>query len=141
MAPVQGASKHWDQILTGRIYNYRPGTSTNGYLTWSTWQVRPGQMQAYSELTKKVVVPVLDKLVAEGAITSYGELTEDYHQQKPGLVYDYFTVPDTTALDKVNKAFDDLFEQNTALGDAFRALTIPEGHRDYLTRLRFMVNK
>jgi hypothetical protein len=36
-APVQGASKHWDQILTGEIYNSKPGAST-GYLTWSRWR-------------------------------------------------------------------------------------------------------
>lgn len=139
-APVQGASKHWDQIFTGDIYNYRPGAST-GYLTWSRWLVKPGEMHAYSELTKSAIVPILEKLLAEGSITSYGQLTEDYHQQKLGAVFDYFTVPDAASLDKVNKAFEDAFKNNPALGDAFRALTDREGHRDFLTRLRFMVNK
>jgi hypothetical protein len=137
---VQGASKHWDQILTGDIYNSKPGAS-GGYLTWSRWEVKAGQMKAYSDLTKKLLVPVLEKLLAEGSITSYGELTEDYHQDKLGVVFDYFTVPDTAALDKANKAFEDAFNNNPALGDAYRALTEREGHRDFLTRLRFMVNK
>jgi hypothetical protein len=140
-AQVQGASKHWDLILTGDLYSGKPGASTGGYLTWSTWQVKPGQMRAYSDLTKKVLVPVLEKLLAEGSITSYGELTEDYHQGKLGTVYDYFTVPDAASLDKASKAFDDVFTNNPALGDAFRALTDREGHRDFLTRLRFMVRK
>jgi hypothetical protein len=139
-AAVQGASKHWDQILTGDIYNSKPGTS-GGYLTWSRWEVKPGQMKAYSELTKKALVPILEKLLAEGSITSYGELTEDYHSDKLGVVYDYFTVPDTAALDKANKAFDDAFTSNPALGDAYRALTERDGHRDYLTHLNVMVNK
>ena len=140
-SPVQGASKHWDQILTGRIYNARSGKSSDGYLTWSTWMVKPGEMRAYSQLTKNMIVPMLEKLLAEGTITAYGELTEDYHQQKLGMVYDYVTVPDAASLDKFNKAFDDLFDKNPALGDAFRAVTERDGHRDYLTRLRFMVNK
>jgi hypothetical protein len=140
-APVQAASKHWDLILTGDIYNSKAGSATDGYLTWSTWQVKPGQMEAYSALTKKVLVPILEKLLADGSITSYGELTEDYHQGKLGMVYDYFTVPNAAALDKANKAFEDAFTGNAALGDAYRALTEREGHRDYLTRLRFMTSK
>src|ERR1700680_169171 len=47
---VEGVSKHWDQILTGAAYNSKPGVSTGGYLTWSRWQVKPGQMHAYAEL-------------------------------------------------------------------------------------------
>ena len=139
-AAVQGASKHWDQILTGDIYNSRPGASA-GYLTWSRWEVKAGQMHAYSEFTKSAFVPTLEKLLAEGSITSYGQLTEDYHQDKLGIVYDYFTIPDAASLDKVNKAFEDLFSSNPALGDAHRALTEREGHRDFLTRLRYMTSK
>ena len=81
-APVQAASKHWDQIFTSSVYNAKPGTSTGGYLTWSRWEVKPGDMRSYDELTKKVLVPVLEKLLAEGSITSYGQLVEDYHTQK-----------------------------------------------------------
>jgi len=139
-APVQGASKHWDQILTGNIYNAKAGSTTGGYLTWSKWEVKPGQMHAYTELTKSVFVPVLEKLLAEGTITSYGQLSEDYHTGKLGVVYDYITVPDAASLDKANKAFDEAFG-SPAVGDAMRALTEREGHRDYLTRLRYMMSK
>ena len=138
--PVQGASKHWDQILTGNVYNSKPGATT-GYLTWSRWEVKPGAMRGYTELTKKVLVPVLEKLLAEGSITSYGQLTEDYHQQKVGTVFEYFTVPDAESMDKANKALEDVFENTPGLIDAVRGLTEREGHRDFLTRLRFMVNK
>ncbi len=140
-APVQGASKHWDLILTGESYNAKPGTSKDGYLTWSRWEVKPGAMRGYTELTKKVFVPVLEKLMAEGTISSYGQLSEDYHQGKLGVVFEYFTVPDAASLDKANKALEDLFNSNPTLGDAIRGMTEREGHRDFLTRLRFMVNK
>ena len=139
-SPVEAASKHWDQILTGDVYNAKPGTS-GGYLTWSRWQVKPGQMRAYAELNKRVFVPMFEKLLADGTITSYGELHEDYHTDKLGTVYDYFTVPDTASLDKTNKTFDDTLEANPALREAFRALTEPDGHRDFLTRLSVLWNK
>jgi hypothetical protein len=140
-APVQAASKHWDQIFTSSIYNSKPGTSTGGYLTWSRWEVKPGDMRSYNELTKKLLVPVLEKLLAEGSITSYGQLTEDYHTQKLGTIFEYFTVPDSASLDKANKALDDVFNNNPALGDAVRGLLERDGHRDFLTRVRFMVSK
>ena len=98
-------------------------------------------MRGYSELTKKAFVPILEKLLTEGTITSYGLDSEDYHQGKLGVIYEYFTVPDAASLDKANKALEDAFNSNPALGDAVRALADPHGHRDYLTRLRFMVSK
>lgn len=138
--PVQSASKHWDQILVDRYYGAKSGAS-GGYLTWSQWEIKQGEGQAYQNLVKTVFVPLLDKLLAEGTITSYGFDMEDYHSQPIGIVYEYVTVPDAAALDKANKAFDDLFDSNPALGGASRSQTKREGHRDYMTRLRFMVNK
>jgi hypothetical protein len=140
-APVQGASKHWDQILTGDVYNARPGKSNDGYLTWSRWEIKPGAMRGYTDLAKKVVTPVLEKLLADGTITSYGQLTEDYHTQGIGVLYEYFTVPDAASMDKANKALEDTFNNTPGLGDAIRGSTERQGHRDFLTRLRFMVNK
>lgn len=139
-APVQGASHHWDQILTGTVYNWKPGSSA-GYLSWSRWQVKPGEWHAFNELEKSVAVPVMEKLLADGTITAYGILSEDYHTQPLGVVYEYVTVPDAASMDKVNKAFDDMFTQNPSYADAFRAVAEREGHRDYLTLIRFMMNK
>lgn len=140
-APVQAASKHWDEIFTATTYNSRPGTSTGGYLTWSRWEIKPGEMRNYTELTKKLLVPVLEKLLTEGSINSYGVLQEDYHQQKLGTIFEYFTVPDAASMDKASKALDELFDSNPALGAATRTMLERDGHRDFLTRLRFMVSK
>jgi hypothetical protein len=139
-APVQAASKHWDLMLVERIYNAKPGTSS-GYLVWSQWEVKKGQGRSYDELVKNSFVPILEKLLAEGAVTSYGFDFEDYHQHPIGTVYEYVTVPDAASLDKVNKAFEAAFSSNPTLGDAYRSLVKREGHRDFLTRLRFMTNK
>jgi hypothetical protein len=140
-APVQAASKHWDQIMVSDIYGSKSGSSTGGYLTWSRWEIKPGSMRAYTDLTKKAIVPALEKLLAEGSITSYGMLTEDYHTQKMGMVYEYFTVPDAASLDKANKTLQDVFDNTPALGSAIQGLAERDGHRDFLTRLRFMVSK
>lgn len=140
-APVEGASKHWDYIMISRIYNQRSGKSEGGYLAGDHWDVKAGDMHAYTELMKSDLVPVLDKLLADGAITSYGMDTEDYHQQKLGRVTFYFTTSDSAGLDKANEAFQQVYEKNAALGAAFRSLTEREGHSDFLARLRYMNNK
>jgi hypothetical protein len=140
-APVEAASKHWDYIVVSRIYNQRSGKSEGGYLAGDQWDVKVGEMREYNELIKSAIVPVYEKLLADGAVTSYGMDTEDFHTQKLGRVTFYFTTPDASGLDKVDKAFDEAFEKNPAFGAAFRSMVEREGHRDFLTRLRYMSNR
>ena len=138
--PAQAASKHWDHLFQSTIYNGKPGKS-GGYMTLTRWQLKPGQMRAYNQLTKATINPVLDKLIADGTITSYGTDYDDYHTGPMGVIYEYMTVPDAASLDKANKAIEAAFEANPAVGDAYRALFETEGHRDHLTRLRYMISK
>jgi hypothetical protein len=137
-APVEGNSKHWDFIMRSRIYNQRPGKSEGGYLAGDNWDVKPGDMREYNDLIKSVIVPVYEKLLADGVVTSYGVDTEDYHQEKLGRVTEYFTTADAAGLDQVTKAFDDAFAKNPALGAAFQSMVDRENHQDFLTRLRYM---
>ncbi|MGI9075676.1 MAG: hypothetical protein ACR2JB_31090 [Bryobacteraceae bacterium] len=140
-APVQSASKHWDYMLVGRVYNQRSGKSDGGYLAGDQWDVKPGEMRAYNDLVKSALVPVFEKLLADGSVTSYGMDAEDFHTQKLGRVTFYFTTPDAPAFDKANKAFDEAFEKSPALGSALQSMVDQEGHRDFLDRLRYMSNK
>jgi hypothetical protein len=140
-APVQAAAKHWDYVLVSRVYNQRPGKSDGGYLAGDTWDVKPGEMRAYNDLVKSALVPVFDKLVADGVVISYGMDTEDFHTQKLGRVTFYFTTADASAFDKANKAFDETFEKSPALGSALQSMVDRQGHRDFLDRLRYMNNK
>jgi hypothetical protein len=140
-APVEGASKHWDYILVGRIYNQRPGKSEGGYLAGEDWDVKPGEMRAYRDLVKSTLVPVFEKLLADGIVTAYGMYTEDFHTQKVGRATFYFTTPDATAFDKASKALDEEFEKSPALGSALQSMVDRESHRDFLDRLRYMYNK
>jgi len=139
-SPAQAASKHWDHVFQAQVYNGKSG-KFGGYLSYSRWQVKPGQMNAYNQLMKGTLGPILDKLVAEGAVTSYGIDYDDYHTGPMGVIYEYFTVPDAASLDKANAALEDAFKNNPALNSAYRALFDNEGHRDYLTKLRYMTSK
>jgi hypothetical protein len=140
-ARVQADSKHWDYFMVSRMYNQRSGKSDAGYLGGDVWQVKPGQMRAYNDLAKTELVPVLEKLIADGTLTAYGMATEDFHTAKLGQVTFYFTTPDAASFDKAGKAIDDAFDKNPALIGALQSMTDREGHRDFLDRLRYMNNK
>ena len=140
-APVQDASKHWDYMMVSRVHNQRPGKSEGGYLAGDEWDVKAGEMRAYTDLAKNALVPVFEKLLADGIVTSYSMDTEDFHTQKIGRATFYFTTPDAAAFDKASKAFDDAFEKNPALGSALQSMVDRQGHRDFLDRLRYMSNK
>jgi len=139
-APVLAASKHWDYIMVSRTYNGRSGKFEGGYLSGGG-DVKPGHEREYQELGNAVFVPVLEKLLADGAITSYTVASEDYHTHKPGRVTFVLTTPDAAALDKVDQAFEPLFEKNLSLGPALGSMTDAETQRDFLARVRYMTNK
>jgi len=136
-APVEGESKHWDYILVSRMYNQRSGKSENGYLAGEQWTVKPGQMHAYNELLKTQLVPIYEKLLADGTITSYGMGTNDFHTGKMGVVSGWFTTADAASFDKASKTFDDELAKNPTLQGALMSLLDREGHRDILDRLRY----
>lgn len=140
-APVQGESKHWDYMVVSRMYNQRSGKSENGYLAGDQWDVKQGEMRAYNDLMKTALVPVCEKLLSDGVLSSYGIETEDVHTQKIGRVTFYFTTADASGFDKASKAFDEALDKNPAFGDAFRSMVDRDGHRDFLDRLRYMNNK
>ena len=140
-SPSFAASKHWDYFLVSRNYNGKPGTWKGGYLTGDEWNVKPGDMRDYNELAKNNLVPVLDKLVADGTVVSYGWATEDFHTGTLGHVTFYMMLPDADALDKVDAAFKDAYAKMPSYGLAFRSLVDREGHRDFLDRVRTMTNK
>jgi hypothetical protein len=134
-------SKHWDYMTVSRIYNSHSGTWQGGYISGSHWDVKAGEMRNYNELVKSALVPVFDKLVTDGTVTSYGFATEDLHTGKIGRVTFYYTMPDADALDKVDKALDAALDKNPEYGIAFRSLVDREGHRDFLDRVPTMTNK
>lgn len=137
-APVEGASKHWDYMMVSRLYNQRSGKSEDGYLAGDQWDVKPGQMRAYTELMKNSIVPVFEKLMADGVVTAYGMDSEDFHTQKIGRVTFYFTTADASGFDKASKALDEAFDKNPAITAAMQSMVDREGHRDFLDRLRYM---
>ena len=137
-APVLAASKHWDYFLVSRMYDRRPGTHDGAYLSGAMWTVKPGEGMAFAAMLKSRVVPVLEKLMADGTVLGYSIDTEDFHTTAPGLTEVVITTPDASGLDKVSKAFEETFSKDTEIGPAMRTLIKGKTTRDFLLRVTHM---
>ena len=140
-APVEANSKHWDYIVESHTYNGRSGHYENAYLSGSHWLVKPGEGRAFNDLMNSTIVPVLDKLVADGSLVSYAVSTEDYHTEKPGGVTMVYTAVDANGLDKVNEALEAALGKDRALGAAIATMTDGEEHRDFLLHVTHLTIK
>jgi hypothetical protein len=137
-SPVLGSGPHWDYFLVSRLYNGRSGVFDGAYLSGSEWDVEPGQGEAFHNMLKTRLVPVFEKLVADGVLVSYSVNSEDYHTQKPGRVSLVTITADASAVDKVDDALEAAFSKDPEIGPAFRSLTDSAGHRDFLLRVTHM---
>ena len=55
---------------------------------------------AIETLSKTTIVPLLEKLLADGSIVEYDIDTQALHTQAPGLFFIYITAPNAEGLDK-----------------------------------------
>ena len=140
-APVRAASKHWDYFLVSTMHKERSGKFEGAYLSGSRWEVKAGQGEAFRSLLKSRIVPILEKLLADGVLVFYTVDAEDYHTQEPGVVEVVLATVDASGMDKVSDAFEAAFSKDTELGPAMRALTKGESHRDFLARVTHMASK
>jgi hypothetical protein len=137
-APVRAASKHWDHFLVSRIHNSRPGTFDGAYLSGITWDVNLGRDGAFNSLMKSTFVPIFEKLLADGALVSYGLNFAQFHTDAPGQFELVYIAPDAAGMDKVNEALGEAFSKNEELRPAIWSLTKSENHRDFLMRVTHM---
>ena len=134
--PVLGsATKHWDNIYVSRYYNWHPGSWKDLYTSASCFKLKAdAPSNAIDTLSKNVFVPLLEKMMAEGAIHEYEVDTEAYHTQPVGTFCVVELVPNAEALDKISAAIRDSFKSNPTYGPAFESMVDWTGHRDDLAR-------
>src|SRR5882724_6802242 len=82
---LAGATKHWDSIYVSRFYNWHSGSWKDAYNHGSSYKLRKdAPADAVDTLSKNLVVPLLEKMLAEGAIHEYEIDTEAIHSESPG---------------------------------------------------------
>ena len=135
-SPVMASStKHADLILVSRFYNWKPGNYTGGYSHGSAYKLKKDAPDdAVETLSKNLVVPLLEKLLANGTIVEYDIDREAIHTESPDMFWIFYMTATADGLDKVNAAVRETLKANPLSGPAFGSMTEDVGHRDYLSR-------
>lgn len=139
--PVMAASKHWDFLTVSRMYGMKSGKVQGGYMGGGNFQVKPGQEDAFAELSRKHIVPVMEKLKNEGVVSLYSMETEDFHSGAPGDFTFVYVTQDAAGIDKVEDALNGVLAKDSALLSTFISSVEWKGHNDFLGRVANMVNK
>lgn len=132
---LSSATKHWDNIYVSRYYNWKPGTYKDAYTHGSSYKLKADAPDdAVGTLTKNLVAPLLEKMLAEGAVVEYDIDTLAVHTEAPGTFFIFYITPNAEGLDKVTAALQEALKASPLSGPAFGSMTDGSAHRDELAR-------
>jgi hypothetical protein len=132
---LSSATKHWDNIYVSRYYNWHAGSWKDVYTVGSSYKLKADAPDdAVDQLSKNLIVPMMEKLLAEGTIHEYEVDTQAIHTEAPGTFYIFYIGANAEALDKVNAAIRASLKANPLGGPAFGSMVDFTPHRDELAR-------
>jgi len=135
-APVlANATKHWDSIYVSRYYNWHSGSWKNVYTHGASYKLKADAPEnAIDTLSKNLIGPLLERMLADGTIHEYEIDTEAIHTQAPGTFWVFYIAANAEGLDKVAAALRDTMKANPLGGPAFDSAVDFVPHRDELLR-------
>ncbi len=140
-APVRAASKHQDYLMISTIYGARAVSNSTGYLRVISAEIQTGKMDDFLEAYRRYIVPVYEKLLADGTIVNY-QLDMEYNiENAPGRFFSVVDTRDAEGMDKVRAAFGEVFEKNPAAAQALGSASVPNSRNDLLARITTMTHK
>lgn len=129
------STKHWDAIVESHYYNWRPGAYKSGYVRVASYKLKPDAPDdAVDTLSKNMIVPLLEKLLADGAIREYEIDTEAIHTTDPNTFWIVYVASAPEGIDTVNAAIADSVKKNPLSGPAFASMIDFTPHRDELLK-------
>ena len=132
---LESATKHWDGIYVSRYYNWHSGSWQGLYTHGGSYKLKADAPDdAVDMLSKGLLVPLLEKQLANGTIQEYEIDTEAIHTDAPGTIWIFYIATNADSLDKVNAAVRDSRKTNPLGGAAFDSMIDFSAHRDYLAR-------
>lgn len=136
VAPVlTSATKHWDGVYVSRFYNWRAGSYKGAYTHVSSYKLKAdAPSDAVEVLSKNLVVPLLEKLLADGALVEYEIDQEAIHTESPDTFWITYIAASSEGLDKANEALRQTLKATPLAGPAFGSMVDFAPHRDYLSR-------
>ena len=129
------ATKHWDEVYVSRYYNWRPGTYKGAYTRVAAYKLKADAPDnAVELLSKSLMVPLMEKMLADGTIAEYEVDTQAIHTEAPGMFVLVFIAPSADGLDKVNAALQQAMKASPLGGPALISMVDYSAHRDGLLR-------
>lgn len=132
---LASTTDHWDNLLVSRYYNWHSGSWKGAYTHGGYYRLRPEVPDmAVERLSKSLLVPLLEKLLADGTIVEYEIDTEAIHTEAPGAFWIFYITPNAEGLDKSSGLVRETLKTNPLIGPAFDSMVDEAAHRDYLVR-------
>jgi hypothetical protein len=131
---LASATKHSDSIMVSRYYNWHSGSFKGAYTRAAQYKLKPdAPNNAVETLSKSLFVPLLEKLLADGAILEYEVDTEAIHTEDPVTFWVIFVATNADGLDKFSAALREANKKNPLYGPAIGSMVDFTPHRDYLS--------
>jgi hypothetical protein len=132
---LTSATGHFDNVYVSRYYNWHPGAMKDGYTYEASYRLKPGAPDdAVETLSKRLIVPLLEKLFADGTLREYEIDTQEIHTEAPGMFTIVYLAPNADGLDKVNAALQQAMGSDPLGGVAFESMVDITAHHDDLAR-------
>jgi hypothetical protein len=132
---LESATRHYDAIYVSRHYNWHAGSWKGVYTRVSSYKLKAdAPNDAVDVLSSNVFVPLLEKLLADGAIHEYEVDTEAFHTDSPGSLWIVVIAANAEGLDKYNAAVRDAVKASPLTTPALGSMVDFTPHRDYLMR-------
>jgi hypothetical protein len=129
------ATKHWDEIFVSHNYNYHSGSWKDVYTSGASYKLKADAPDdAVEKLSKNLIVPLLEKMLADGTIHEYEIDVQAVHTDAPGTFWIFYIAANAEGIDKVNGAIRESLKSNPLGGSAFGSMVDFSAHRDYLAR-------
>jgi hypothetical protein len=135
-APVlASATKHWDNMYVSRYYNWHPGSWKGVYTRSSLYTLKPdAPANAVETVTKNFIAPLMEKMLADGAIHEWEVDTEAIHTTNPNSFFLFYIAANAEGLDKVDAGLTAMLKASPLAAPAFTSMVDFTAHRDQLAR-------
>lgn len=131
---LASATKHSDGVFVSRYYNWRPGSYKNAYTRVGMYKLKADVPDhAIETLSKSYIVPMLEKLLADGSIVEYEIDTEAIHTEAPGTFWIDVIAPTADGLDKLTAALMNASKTSPLSSAGFQSMVDSSSHRDSLS--------
>lgn len=128
-------AKHWDEVLVSRYYNWKSGSYKGAYTRVAEYQLKEDAPDdALENLSQHFIVPLLEKLLADGTILEYEIDTQAVHTHAPGMFGIVYITPKPEGLDTVQAAVQEMVKKHPLGGQAFGSVVVDSAHRDELMK-------